>query len=233
MDRVGQAGRERVLGRQPVVDGQHRLPAAYAQLSAQLVVTLEVADHPTTAVQVHEHAQPGFVRRPVQTGGHSAGVNVTDLVHHGDRRADLGPPQLASLLRGLLFERGVAEGLDDVEQRPGLRVKPHDSAAGAEAGSAGGAAFFFGGGTPIVGAGSASLFQRRRLTIDSIRSSFMAFWSVSAGRASTDPSAIIRRMTSSPSSVRTTHNVQSLSSPMPPVEMSACSAAKSGQWLHP
>ena len=40
-------------------------------------------------------------------------------------------------------------------------------------------------------------------------------------------------MISRPSSVRTMVSVQSLYLPMPPVEMSACSAAKSGQWLQP
>ena len=48
-----------------------------------------------------------------------------------------------------------------------------------------------------------------------------------------EPSAIIRWMISRPRSVRTMVRVQSLSLPMPPVEMSACSAAKSGQWLQP
>ena len=43
------------------------------------------------------------------------------------------------------------------------------SAAGAGAGS-----FFFGGGTPTLGAPSANSGQRRRLTIDRVRSSFIA-----------------------------------------------------------
>ena len=40
-------------------------------------------------------------------------------------------------------------------------------------------------------------------------------------------------ITARPSSVRTMVSVQSDSSPIPPVEMSACSAAKSGQRWHP
>ncbi len=40
-------------------------------------------------------------------------------------------------------------------------------------------------------------------------------------------------MISRPRSVRTMVSVQSLNLPMPPVEMSACSAAKSGQALQP
>ena len=40
-------------------------------------------------------------------------------------------------------------------------------------------------------------------------------------------------MSSRPTSVRTMVSVQSLNAPMPPVEMSACSAAKSGHILQP
>ena len=97
----------------------------------------------------------------------------------------------------------------------------------------GDAAFFLGGGTPIAGARSAPSGQRRRLTIDSSRSRRIAVSSVCAGFARIEPSAIIRSMTSSPSSVRTMVSVQSLSSPMPPVATSECSAAKSGQVLQP
>ena len=95
------------------------------------------------------------------------------------------------------------------------------------------AAFFFGGGTPTSGAGSASAGQRRRDTIDNVRSSFIATSSSCAGLATIVPSAIIRLTTSSPSSVRTMVNVQSLSLPMPPRATSACSAAKSGHRLQP
>ena len=44
------------------------------------------------------------------------------------------------------------------------------------------AAFFLGGGTPTLTLGSAKVGHRRRLTIDSLRSSFMAF-SSDVGRA--------------------------------------------------
>ena len=85
----------------------------------------------------------------------------------------------------------------------------------------------------MVGAGSAVVGQRRRETMERVRRSFIAFSSSWAGRVMMVPSVIMRVITSSPSSVRTMVNVQSLSSPMPPVEMSACSAAKSGQDLQP
>ena len=48
-----------------------------------------------------------------------------------------------------------------------------------------------------------------------------------------EPSSSILTMISRPRSVRTMVSVQSLNSPIPPVEMSACSAAKSGQVLQP
>ena len=49
-----------------------------------------------------------------------------------------------------------------------------------------------GGGTPTRGAASASSGQRRRLTMESVRRSFIAFSSSCAGRARMVPSAIIR-----------------------------------------
>jgi hypothetical protein len=82
-------------------------------------------------------------------------------------------------------------------------------------------------------AGSAVSGHRRRETIDSVRSSFIALSSSWAGRARIVPSLIILVITSSPNSVRTTVGVQSLSTPIPPVAMSACSAAKSGHCLQP
>ena len=75
--------------------------------------------------------------------------------------------------------------------------------------------------------------QRRRLTRASLRSSSNAPGSSSPGRVSTTPSATMPARISRPWSVRTMVRVQSLKAPMPPVEMSACSAAKSGHDLQP
>src|SRR5262245_48908617 len=83
------------------------------------------------------------------------------------------------------------------------------------------------------GSGTAVAGQRSRLFAASLFIRAMAPGSSSPGRAMTDPSAIMRFMISRPRSVRTMVSVQSLSLPMPPVEMSACSAAKSGQWVQP
>jgi hypothetical protein len=81
--------------------------------------------------------------------------------------------------------------------------------------------------------GTAVSGQRLRDLIDSLCISSIAPGSSSPGRDRIAPEAIIRWMISRPSSVRTIVSVQSLYLPMPPVEMSACSAAKSGQWLQP
>ena len=53
------------------------------------------------------------------------------------------------------------------------------------------------------------------------------------GRISSAPAARIAETISAPRSVRTMVSVQSLSTPMPPAEMSACSAAKSGHCRQP
>ncbi len=71
--------------------------------------------------------------------------------------------------------------------------------------------------------------QRRRLTRLSLSRSATAPGSSSIGRVSTTPAASMASKTSSPFSVRTKVRVQSLKAPIPPVDMSACSAAKSGQ----
>ncbi len=81
--------------------------------------------------------------------------------------------------------------------------------------------------------GTAVSGHRRRLTLASFRNRAMAPGSSSPGRVSTAPSAIMPSSSSRPRSVRTMVSVQSLNSPMPPVEMSACSAAKSGQLVQP
>jgi hypothetical protein len=44
-----------MLGTQPVVDGDHCAAREIAQLPAQRVVGIEIADHPATAVVVDEH----------------------------------------------------------------------------------------------------------------------------------------------------------------------------------
>ena len=81
--------------------------------------------------------------------------------------------------------------------------------------------------------GTAVAGQRLRLTRLSLRRRAMAPGSSSAGRTSTASAATIESNSSRPRSVRMIVRVQSLNAPIPPVEMSACSAAKSGQALQP
>ena len=83
------------------------------------------------------------------------------------------------------------------------------------------------------GMGTAVSGQRLRLTRASRWSRATAAGSSSPGRVSTAPSAIIPPSSSRPLSVRTMVSVQSWNDPIPPVEMSACSAAKSGHEVHP
>ena len=75
--------------------------------------------------------------------------------------------------------------------------------------------------------------HRRRLTTESLRMSSMAPGSSSPGRASMTPASSISMMSLRPASVRTMVSVQFSNAPMPPVEMSACSAAKSGHVIQP
>ena len=72
-----------------------------------------------------------------------------------------------------------------------------------------------------------------RETVESLPIRARAPGSSSPGRTSRAPAATISSIISWPRSLRITVRVQSLNSPMPPVEMSACSAAKSGHDLHP
>jgi len=81
--------------------------------------------------------------------------------------------------------------------------------------------------------GSAEVGQRALDFSASLRISAMAPGSESPGFDSITPWSIMREMISRPRSVRTIVRVQSEFSPMPPQEMSACSAAKSGQYMHP
>ena len=81
--------------------------------------------------------------------------------------------------------------------------------------------------------GTAVAGQRFRLTRLSLLRRVTAPGSSSIGRVSITPAASMSLNSSSPFSVRRRVSVQSPKAPMPPVEMSACSAAKSGQLVQP
>ena len=53
-DRVVDGCREFVLGRKPIVDGDHDQLALMGELAADHVVRFEIADHPAAAVKEHE-----------------------------------------------------------------------------------------------------------------------------------------------------------------------------------
>ena len=69
-----------MLGREPVVDGEHRVTALGRKGAARRVVRLEIPDDPAAAVEVHEQAETVVAARPVEPRGHTAGVDVADLV---------------------------------------------------------------------------------------------------------------------------------------------------------
>jgi len=68
-------GREGVLGRQAVVDGDHQHPEGIGQLEADEVVGIQAADHPATAVYIEE-AWPAV-------GGWRCGGQITAHAHAG------------------------------------------------------------------------------------------------------------------------------------------------------
>ena len=81
LDAVVEPRRERVLRREPVADAEHGVTGAVGQRPTDVVVAVDVAEHPAAAVEPDE--QPGRRqrrRRPVQPGGNAAGVDVEDLV---------------------------------------------------------------------------------------------------------------------------------------------------------
>src|SRR5205823_3715059 len=81
--------------------------------------------------------------------------------------------------------------------------------------------------------GSSCTGQRLRECDASLSISAMAAGSSDPGRDSTTPAATASLQTRSPSSVRMIVSVHPSLWPSPPKEMSACSAAKSGQCRHP
>ena len=75
--------------------------------------------------------------------------------------------------------------------------------------------------------------HRSRDFAASLNISSTAFGSSAPGRCSITPSAVARSQMSCPRSVRTIESVHPSDCPRPPKEMSACSAAKSGQCRQP
>ena len=92
--------RERVLGREPVVDRHDDRARRVRELAGDAVELLDAADHPAAAVEVHDDREARLGRRPVDAHGHAVGVAVLDREHRlglaaaPSRRA--GPSRRAS-----------------------------------------------------------------------------------------------------------------------------------------
>jgi hypothetical protein len=92
---VLQGGREGMLRGQPVVHGQHLAPGADGQVPTQRVAVLEVAGHPTPAVQVHHRGGRlgvvGSVEPPGDRGAAHGDLDVPDVAQVRAGSAQRGP----------------------------------------------------------------------------------------------------------------------------------------------
>ena len=79
VDVVGR-GREPVLGRPPVVDGEHRRAGPVGEPAGLAVVGVDVAEHEAAAVQEHARAPRPRTVGDVEPAGHAVGVDVLDPV---------------------------------------------------------------------------------------------------------------------------------------------------------
>ena len=132
-DRILDGGGELVLGRQTVVDGHDDGGDGIGDRAADLVVALQVADHPAAAMEVDERRlRPAFVDpvaaivpqrdRPVGPGcrerqhlGHRLGLRLQD-----GAGCQVG---LACLRRRQRFDRRPARGDDQVAHLLGLGMQ--------------------------------------------------------------------------------------------------------------
>ena len=110
-DSIVQGCGELVLWRQSVVDTQHRLAAAVGQDAAEVVVCLQVAEHPSATVQEHQQAEVVAIVRSVEPGRHAAGIEIARVMDRFRRwplplGADVAGLRRAARLQGRLAERG-------------------------------------------------------------------------------------------------------------------------------
>ena len=123
----------RVLGREPVVDGDDHDVGAAADPAAGLVVGVEVADHEAAAVEVDQQRSATrrcFTRRSVDPRrplGHRGLLDLPDLhdVVRLHRVARHRPERLPRHLRRRLVHRWIAGVLDQLEQGGGPGVQRH------------------------------------------------------------------------------------------------------------
>ena len=79
-DAIVEGGRCRVLGCQAIVNSNHTAVGVACQLSTDVVVGVEVANNPTTAVIINKERCCGCCARAIQPTLHAAGFDVADFV---------------------------------------------------------------------------------------------------------------------------------------------------------
>ena len=127
---VVDGGREGVLGREAVVDGDDHGVGVVREPAAGLVVGLEVADDVAAAVQEEHGGSYAVGRGPVDARRAPAGERLLDRVHGHDLVGlhgvdGHGPEGLAGRLGRPLVHRRVAGGLDELQDGLDLRVERH------------------------------------------------------------------------------------------------------------
>ncbi len=118
-------GGKLVFRRQAVIDRQHGAIGALAQIAAQAVVGVEVAQHEAAAVEKHEERQPLAIARLVKAHRQCARGPRNGVVRHMcDRRGGtLGQPRLTRESERCLPQLGHAA--HDVEEGLELRIERH------------------------------------------------------------------------------------------------------------
>jgi hypothetical protein len=99
--------------------------AAVGQDATQVVVGVEVAEHPPSPVQEHEETEIFAIVRSVQPSGHTARVEISDLMDRLRRRSLSPGADLARFGRCALFEGRLVEGGHESEKCFRLRMQGH------------------------------------------------------------------------------------------------------------
>jgi hypothetical protein len=98
-----------VLGRQPVVDAENRVATAVREDATEVVVRVEVAQHPSAAVEEDEHTESVTVVGSIQARRHATCIDIAALVNRFCRRSLTACADLASLDGSAPFERWLIE----------------------------------------------------------------------------------------------------------------------------
>ena len=132
-DSVVEGGRELMLRSQPIVDAQHGLIAAVGEDATDVVMRVEIADHPSAAVEEDQQAEVVAVVRSVQANGHAVCVEIASVMDRLGRRARCAWRGSRAPARRCTL-RGAARR----ERPPGREVIPlGDAGARVDSGTAG------------------------------------------------------------------------------------------------